>query len=166
MIFYQKQKWPRAISFLIFSWSQIWIACDILRKSSAGSRRWSFWQTTTFFSLCFQPLPDGTFFPKTMLAFPFFSYQWDHQNTFLFFFVKKARQNPNDWVCFYNRYSETVVHLYINIYTTNCYYYITITSQFSSTFLRIPTCVFSGSDLKLLFMFGFMLFIRLLIAKL
>jgi len=36
-----------------------------------------------FCSLCFQPLPDGTFFPKTMPAFLFSPFHGDYQKTFV-----------------------------------------------------------------------------------
>ena len=71
--FTNKQTWPRAISFLIFSWPQIWVACDILRKSSAGGRRWSFWQTTTFLFAVLSTIARWYFLPKNYACFSFFS---------------------------------------------------------------------------------------------
>ena len=70
--FTKKQTWPRAISFLIFSWSQIWVACNILRKLSAGSRRWSFWQTTTFLFTVLSTIARWYSLPKNYACFPFF----------------------------------------------------------------------------------------------
>ena len=48
-----------------------------------------------FCSLCFQPLPDGTFFPKAMPAFLFSPFHGDYyQKTFVpLFFQQKAGQN-------------------------------------------------------------------------
>ena len=62
-----------------------------------------------FCSLCFQPLPDGTFFPKTMLAFLFSPVDGDSQKSFcvpLFFSTKKAGQNPNDLVFALKNHSQ------------------------------------------------------------
>ena len=99
-----KWRWPRATSFLSFSRFHICIACDILRKFSAGSRRWSFWQTIPVFYLCFQPLPDGTFFPKTMLAFLFFSFQrtLSKNVVFFLFFGTKSWTKPKWLIVFWN----------------------------------------------------------------
>ena len=62
-----------------------------------------------FCSLCFQPLPDGTFFPKTMLAFLFSPFDGDSQKNFyvpLLFSTKKAGQNTNDFVFALKNHSQ------------------------------------------------------------
>ena len=47
---------------------------QVLGAEDGCSGRWYI-----FCSLCFQPLPDGTFFPKTMLAFLFSPFHGDYQ---------------------------------------------------------------------------------------
>ena len=61
----------------------------VLGSEDGRSGRWYI-----FCSLCFQPLPDGTFFPKTMPAFLFSPFHGDYQKTFVpLFFQQKAGQN-------------------------------------------------------------------------
>ena len=103
--FTNKQTWPRAISFLIFSWPQIWVACDILRKSSAGGRRWSFWQTTTFLFAVLSTIARWYFLPKNYACFSFFLLSVrSSKNFFVLFciFLKNKSWTKPIWpsVCF------------------------------------------------------------------
>ena len=95
--FQTKYRWPSTKSFLTISWFKYWIACDILRESSAGFRRWSFWQTIHFLFPLLSTIARWYFLSQTMPAFLFSPFHGDYQKTFVpFIFQQKSWTKLNN----------------------------------------------------------------------
>ena len=96
-----------------------------------------------FCSLSFQPLPYGTFFPKTMFAFLFSPFGGDSQKKkkcYFVFFNKKLDKTQMIKCFSKNPLTEKQYqHPYI---IPGHIYFVTITSYFASTILTVPKSVF------------------------
>ena len=94
-----KHRWPRTKSFLTISWFKYWIACNILRESSAGFRRWSFWQTIHFLFPLLSTIARWYFLSQNYACFPFFSFSWRLSKNFcsFVFSIKSWTKLNNLW---------------------------------------------------------------------
>ena len=109
--FKTKYRWPRTIIFWVFLDLNIRLLATFWENQVLGSEDGHSGRWYIFCSLCFQPLPDGTLFPKTMPALLFSTFDGDYQKLlFPLFFQQKAGQNSTT-------YGETAPTPLYNIWT-------------------------------------------------